>query len=251
MFKHQSQSANINRSNGFKKTASKVKTSGHAKENMLAEIIGGSVVPGTGKTDIKHPTYGNISLKAPEGGKVQMALKTTEKTEEKWGATHAITEAAKAQRDLYADKHLNNSRNEKTLGTQAIEKVKTAVNWINAEQNFKNVLYYALANDTEINYIADMYKTGNDTAYLTKIDDFINGILSLNPVAYVTPSGLRIAVRVDTGKTNKKGEMVTRTAFSFEVRSDAKHYHSLLYKMEGGVIFPLLRNTVEHKLVTR
>jgi hypothetical protein len=238
-----------------------VKKNGHKSEVIFTEVHGGNVVP-TGqkhllldssgnevqvktKADVIHPTYGNITVKAPAGGKVQMLLQVTSEVAKKWGSSNPMYLASQAQREFYEDRHFNGGENEAELYNICKVEVQNLKEWLNNTNNFRLVLEYTLMNDTEIDYVADMYQTKNGESYMTPAKDFIDGIIALNPKAYVTESGLRVAVRVETGEFDKKGNKKTVTAFSFEVRSNADHCKSFLHKMEGGYIFPLIRKTVK------
>lgn len=254
----QTTASNAKRSESYKKTASRVKLNGHKNEQIFVAHYGGQVIK-TGqkhtlldakgnqvevktKTDVKHPIYGNVSIKAPTKWKVQMQLQVTEEVEKKWGSTNPLYLASKAQREFYEDRHFNTLKNTSALHKIACDKVKDFATWLNDPINFRAVLEYALTNDGEISYIADMCNTGVN-AYMTPAKDFIDEIINANPQAYVTPSGLRVAVKIFIGEFNKQGKKKTRTAFSFEVRSDKDKCNSLLYKMEGKVIFSLIRKT--------
>lgn len=243
MYKRQSLQANINRSEGYKKTASAIKLFGHESEHMFASFNNGDVVKGTGKTDVKDPVYGNCTVKSPAGGKVQMLLQTTDKTMLKWGKNHPMYLASKSQQAYYEDRHYNNETNTDLLWKESEQNVGLLVEWMRNVENFKQVLIYALSNDGEIDHMVDMYKTGPDVAYITPINDFIQSIIDLNPVPKQTKSGLRVSVRVETGTTDKQGNPKRKSAFWFEVRSDPKKCKSFLYKMEGGTIFPLVRKS--------
>ena len=249
MYLRQSAQANINRSEGYKKTARDAKLSGHIAEHLFASFNNGEVRKGTGKTDVKDPIYGNCTVKSPKGGKVQMLLQTTNKTEDKWGSQHPIHLASKFQRDYYEDRHFNNENNASDLYKKAVEHVARLSTWMENLDNFKQVLTYALANDGEIDCVVDMYRTNLGEAYITPIDDFIQTIIDAAPIPKQTRSGLRISVSINTGNNDKYGNPKRRNAFSFEVRSDAKHCKSLLYKMEGGVIFPLVRKQNQCKKI--
>lgn len=242
-YKRQTAQANINRSEGYKKTASGVKLSGHKSEHLFASFNGGEVIKGTGKTDVKDPIYGNCTVKAPEGGKVQMLLQTTDGTLTKWGKDHPMYLASKCQRDYYEDRHFNNEKNAEALWEKASENVALLAKWMGDTNNFKQILTYALSNDGEIAHVVDMYKTGPTTAYITPVEAFIQAIIDAKPVPKQTRSGLRISVSIETGATDKEGNPKRKSAFSFEVRSNSKHCKSFLYKMEGKVIFPLIRKT--------
>jgi hypothetical protein len=242
-YKRQTAQANINRSEGYKKTASGVKLSGHKSEHLFALFNGGEVIKGTGKTDVKDPVYGNCTVKAPEGGKVQMLLQTTDGTLTKWGKDHPMYLASKCQRDYYEDRHFNNEQNAEELWKKASDNVATLAKWMENLANFKEILIYALSNDGEIDHVVDMYKTGPSTAYITQVNDFIQTIIDAKPIPKQTRSGLRISVSIETGATDKEGNPKRKSAFSFEVRSNSKHCKSFLYKMEGKVIFSLVRKT--------
>lgn len=243
MYQRQTAQANINRSEGYKKTAREVKLFGHKAEHLFALFNDGEVVKGTGKTDVKDPIYGNCTVKAPKGGKVQMLLQTTDGTLTKWGKDHPMYLASKCQRDYYEDRHFDNEKNAEDLWKKASDNVALLAKWMEDTTNFRQVLTYALANDGEIAHVVDMYKTDPTIAYITPVEDFIQTIVNANPVPKQTRSGLRISVSIETGAKDKKGNPKRRSAFSFEVRSDAKHCRGFLYKMEGGVIFPLVRKT--------
>jgi hypothetical protein len=243
MYQRQTSQANINRSEGYKKTARNVKLSGHKSEHLFASFNNGKVIKGTGKTDVKDPIFGNCNVKAPEGGKVQMLLQTTDGTLTKWGKDHPMYLASRSQRDFYEDRHFNSEKNAEALWKNASENVLLLVKWMEDTANFKQILTYALSNDGEIDHVVDMYKTGSTIAYVTPVDDFIQAIIDAKPVPKQTRSGLRISVSIETGATDKEGNPKRKSAFSFEVRSDATHCKNLLYKMEGGVIFPLVRKT--------
>jgi hypothetical protein len=242
-YQRQSSQANINRSEGYKKTASGIKLAGHKAEHLFALFNGGKVIKGTGKTDVKDPIYGNCTVKAPEGGKVQMLLQTTDGTMAKWGKDHPMYLASKCQRDYYEDRHFNGEKNAESLWQKASDNVSLLAKWMEDTTNFKQILTYSLSNDGEIDHVVDMYKTGPSIAYITQVDDFIQAIIDANPIPKQTKSGLRISVSIETGAIDKDGNPKRKSAFSFEVRSNAKHCKSLLYKMEGGTIFPLIRKT--------
>ena len=239
----QSSQANINRSEGYKKTASGIKLAGHKAEHLFALFNGGKVIKGPGKTDVKDPIYGNCTVKAPEGGKVQMLLQTTDGTMAKWGKDHPMYLASKCQRDYYEDRHFNGEKNAEPLWQKASDNVSLLAKWMEDTTNFKQILTYALSNDGEIDHVVDMYNTGPSIAYITQVDDFIQTIIDAKPIPKQTRSGLRISVSIETGAIDKAGNPKRKSAFSFEVRSNAKHCKSLLYKMEGGTIFPLIRKT--------
>jgi hypothetical protein len=242
MYLRQSAQANINRSEGYKKTARDAKLSGHIAEHLFASFNNGEVRKGTGKTDVKDSIYGNCSVKAPAGGKIQMLLQVTENVGNYWGLTHPMYLASQAQRQYYEDRHFNNENNASDLYKKAVEHVARLSTWMENLDNFKQVLTYALANDGEIDCLVDMYRTNLGEAYITPIDDFIQTIIDAAPIPKQTRSGLRISVSINTGNNDKYGNPKRRNAFSFEVRSDAKHCKGLLYKMEAKVIFPIVRN---------
>lgn len=249
MYKRQSAQANVDRSNGYKQTASAVKQSGHAKEHIFAGYHGGKVIP-TGqdrKTDVEDPIYGNCSVKAPAGGKVQMLLQVTENVGVYWGTTHPMYLASQAQRAYYEDRHFNQEQNTTQLYEDACANVAILTKWLLNKNNFKQVLEYALLgnqnNRPEIANIVDMYKTNGDCAYITPGEKFIQSILDANPVPKQTKSGLRISVSIETGNKDKDGNPIRRSAFSFEVRSNATHCRGFLHKMEGGVVFPIVRKS--------
>ena len=240
-YKRQTAESNLARSNGYKKTASKVKKDGHKAEEEYALFFGGKVIKGTGKTDVICPKYGNTTVKAPNGGKVQMLLQTTDKVKSRWGDNHPMYLASLAQRNLYEDRHFNSGSRSSNLHNEAKEKVSLLTEWLSNKENLKEVLTYALLNDGEIDNIVDMYRTNFKCAYITKGSDFIQSIIDLDPIPKQTDSGLRISISVLTGKFDKKGNERRRVAFYFEVRSNPGHCKSFLYKMEGGVIFPIIR----------
>lgn len=243
MYQRQTPQANINRSEGYKKTASGIKLAGHKAEHLFASFNNGKVIKGTGKTDVKDPIYGNCTVKAPEGGKVQMLLQTTDGTMTRWGKNHPMYLASKCQRDYYEDRHFNNEKNAEAFWKKAFENVALLAKWMEDSNNFKQILTYALSNDGEIAHVVDMYKTGPTTAYITPVEAFIQAIIDAKPVPKQTRSGLRISVSIETGATDKEGNPKRKSAFSFEVRSNATHCKSFLYKMEGSTIFPLVRKT--------
>jgi len=243
MYSRQTSQANINRSESYKKTASGIKLAGHKAERLFASFNDGKVIKGTGKTDVKHPIFGNCNLKAPEGGKVQMLCQTTDKTMLRWGENHPMYLASKSQRDYYEDRHFNNEKNAEALWQTASDNVALLAKWMEDTTNFKQILTYALSNDGEIDHMVDMYKTGPTTAYITPVEAFIQTIIDAKPVPKQTRSGLRISVSIETGTTDKFGNPKRKSAFSFEVRSNATHCRGFLYKMEGSVIFPLVRKT--------
>jgi hypothetical protein len=243
MYPRQTSQANINRSEGYKKTASGIKLAGHKAEHLFASFNGGEVIKGTGKTDVKDPIHGNCTVKAPKGGKVQMLLQTTDGTMTRWGKDHPMYLASKSQRDFYEDRHFNNEKNAEALWKTALDNVALLAKWIEDPTNFKQILTYALSNDGEIDHVVDMYKTGSTIAYVTPVDDFIQAIIDAKPVPKQTRSGLRISVSIETGNVDREGNPKRRSAFSFEVRSNATHCRGFLYKMEGSIIFPLVRKT--------
>ena len=248
MFKRQSPQANDKRSNTFKKTASNVKTAGHDSENVFAGYNNGNVIStGQGrKTDVEDPTYGNCSIKAPAGGKIQMLLQVTENVGNYWGLTHPMYLASQAQRQYYEDRHFNQGINSESLFKNACANVALLTEWLKDVNNFRKVLEYALLGEQngvpEIAHIVDMYRTNGRCAYITPGKDFIQSIISADPIPAQTKSGLRISVSVETDKKDKSGNTLRRVAIRFEVRSDAKHCRGFLHGMEAKVIFPIVRN---------
>ena len=176
-----------------------------------------------------------------------MLLQVTENVGAYWGLTHPMYLASQAQRQYYEDRHLNNEKKSESLYKNACANVALLTEWLKDVGNFKKVLEYALLGSQngkpEIAHIVDMYQTNGEFAYITSGEKFIQAIIDANPVAKQTASGLRISVSVETGKLDKNHIPIRRSAFSFEVRSDAKHCRGFLHKMEGGIIFPLIRKT--------
>jgi hypothetical protein len=245
MYQRQTHQSNINRSEGYKKTAREAKLFGHKSEELYAKFHGGEVIKGTGKTDVKDPIYGNCTVKAPKGGKVQLLLQTTDNVLTRWGTSHPMYLASKCQRDYYEDRHFNNEKNAEVLWQEANKNVALLTTWLSDTENFRQVLTYALSNDGEIDHVVDMYKTESTIAYITPVKEFIQSIIELNPIPKQTRSGLRISVNIETGTKDKYGNPKRKSAFSFEVRSDSKHCKGFLHKMEGSVIFPLIRKTTK------
>lgn len=240
-YERQTTAANVARSEGYKKTASQRKKNGHTSEHVYATFFNGRVVKGHGKTDVVCGKYGSCTVKAPEGGKVQMLLQVTDNVACKWGENHPMYLASAAQRAYYEDRHYNNGLNQQILYAEAKQQVAKLAEWLNQPNNFRQVLEYALFNDKEVKYMVDMYRTNNELAYITSAHDFIDSIMQRNPIAQQTRSGLRVAVSILNDKLNKLGLPKRQRAFSFEVRSNVTHCRSFLYKMEGGVVFPLVR----------
>jgi hypothetical protein len=241
-YERQTAAANLARSEGYKKTASQRKKNGHKSEDVYATFFNGRVVKGQGKTDVVCGKYNECTVKAPQGGKVQMLLQVTDNVAQRWGNDHPMYLASAAQRAYYEDRHHNDGRNQHMLYAEAKQQVAKLVEWLNQSNNFREVLEYALFNDGEVKHMVDMYQTNNEIAYITKSSDFIDEIMRRNPVAVPTrKSKLRVAVSILNDKVDKQGNPKTRVAFSLEVRSNAKHCKSFLHKMEGGVVFPLVR----------
>jgi hypothetical protein len=241
-YKRQTAEANLARSLGYKKTASKVKLDGHKAEDIYASFFGGKVIKGNGKTDVKCPVYGNTTVKAPAGGKVQMLLQTTDNVKLRWGKNHPMYLASESQRRYYEDRHFNAEKNSTTLYEEAKKHVALLTKWMSDKENFRQVLNYALLNDGDIDNVVDMYGTNGEYAYISKGIDFIQEIINADPIPKQTPSGLRISVSILIGKFDKEGVEKRKSVFSFEVRSNSKHCKSFLHKMEGGTIFPLIRS---------
>jgi len=239
-YQRQTKEANLARSAGYQKTASKVKKDGHKAEDAYAEFFNGEVVKGTGKTDVKCPKYKNCTVKAPAGGKVQMLLQTTDNVKNQWGSEHPMYLASAAQRAYYEDRHFNNEKNSATLYQTAKKNVAILTEWLSNKENFKQVLNYSLLNNGEVNNVIDMYRTNGECAYITSGEDFIQAIIDSDPVPKQTLSGLRVSVSVKVG-VDKNGNEKRKSAFSFEVRSNSNHCKSFLHKMEGGIIFPIVR----------
>ena len=241
-YKRQTAEANLARSVGYKKTASKVKLDGHKAEDIYASFFGGKVIKGTGKTDVKCPIYRNTTVKAPAGGKVQMLLQITDNVKLRWGEDHPMYLASVSQRKYYEDRHFNAGKNSKTLHEEATQNVALLTKWMLDKENFRQILNYALLNDGEIDNVVDMYRTNGKCAYISKGVDFIQEIINADPIPKQTSSGLRISVSILTGKFDKNGVEKRKSVFSFEVRSNSNHCKNFLHKMEGGTIFPLIRS---------
>ena len=236
LVKRQTNNSNLKRSQSYAKTASYAKLSGHKTEDIFAEAIGGNVVGGTVKADVVAPHYGNISVK--KGKKLQLALYTSERIAKDLGSQHPYTQFAKATYNYYHDRHTNSSKNSKSLNLIAEQKAKDLASWLNRNNNFISLLDYVLTNNGEVDYVADLWETNNKFYYLTKRKDILNIIKSAKPIAQVTASGLRVSVGIDTSQGFRK-------TFSIEVRSDIKHYKSMLFKAESKWFLNHIRQSTQ------
>jgi len=235
LWKRQTAEANQKRSESYRKTGSVKKLNGHKKERIFAESFSGEDIKGTKKPDVLTPKYGYVSVKG--AAKLQLAMYVTDRLISDLGKDHPYTKSAIAQREYYEDRHYNNGKNQDRLHAQAYKMNEELTLWLNKDNNFVKLLDYVMTNNGEVDYLADMWGTRNSYVYMTSMNDVLEAVKNSNPIAKVTPAGLRVSVSIELPSGDR------RTAFSLEVRSDIKKCKSILFKAESKwFLAELIRN---------